>query len=166
MASIVPEAGRAFPAFVRDAGGGGRVEGCASVLPQAGGAPRGKAGSLSGLLFAPLLESAVSVHSGTETVCASGWPGPPSAAGTCVREKGEPARAPPGAALLCGPAAHSQLRAEQNRFLAPFIRPAVTTEAPKGKDVTTPTRQARPPVRPDSLHLGRVLSLLLPGPRV
>lgn len=131
-----------------------------------GGAPRGKAESLSGLLFAPLLESAVSVHGGTETVCASGWPGPPSAAGTCVREKGEPARAPPGATLLCGPAAHSQLRAEQNRFLAPFIRPAVTTEAPKGKDVTTPTRQARPPVRPDSLHLGRVLSLLLPGPRV
>lgn len=130
------------------------------------GGPQREGRSLSGLLFAPLLESAVSVHGGTETVCASGWPGPPSAAGTCVREEGEPARAPPGAALLCGPAAHSQLRAKQNRFLAPFIRPAVTTEAPKGKDVTTPTRQARPPVRPDSLHLGRVLSLLLPGPRV
>lgn len=166
MASIVPEAGRAFPAFVRDAGGGGRVEGCASVLPQAGGPPEGRQG-LSRGCFSLLFWRAPSVFTAALRLSAhrGGRGRHQLPAPVCVRKASLPGH-PPGAALLCGPAAHSQLRAEQNLFLAPFIRPAVTTEAPKGKDVTTPTRQARPPVRPDSLHLGRVLSLLLPGPRV
>lgn len=55
-----------------------------------GGAPRGKAESLSGLLFAPLLESAVSVHGSTETAHRGGRGRHQLPAPVCVRKASLP----------------------------------------------------------------------------